>query len=61
MFEKVIGGEEVGGPGDQILLDLQQLGPASQKHLNTQRQVVNQSLQVGVDAASGPTLSPKCR
>lgn len=35
MFEEVIGGEEVGGPRDQVLLELQQLSPPTQKHLET--------------------------
>lgn len=33
VFEEVIGGEEVGAPWDQVLLELQQLSTPTQKHL----------------------------
>lgn len=33
VFEEVIGGEEVGAPRDQVLLELQQLSTPTQKHL----------------------------
>lgn len=37
VFQEVIRGEEVGTARNQILLELQELGPPTQKHLNTQK------------------------
>lgn len=33
VFKEVIGGQEVGAARDQVLLELQQLSPPTQKHL----------------------------
>ena len=33
VFEEVIGGQQVGTPRNQVLLELQQLSPPTQKHL----------------------------
>lgn len=37
VFEEVVGGEELRAAGDEVLLQLQQLRAATQKHLDTQR------------------------
>lgn len=36
VFEEVVGGEELRAAGDEVLLQLQQLSAATQKHLDTQ-------------------------
>lgn len=41
VLEKVVGGEEVGGARDQILLELQQLVSTAQKHLETHTYTVS--------------------
>lgn len=35
VFEEMIGGQELRGPRDQVLLQLEQLSPPTQKHLDT--------------------------
>lgn len=45
VFEEVIGGQQVGAPRNQVLLELQQLSPPTQKHLrHTHTHTVSVSL-----------------
>lgn len=49
VFEEVIGGEQLGAPGDKVLLELQQLSPPTQKHLGHTQ---SQSHAHGIKAAA---------